>query len=353
MSYFDKYVSNTLGASANQTYFETDGEVMTTRVFYKIFAGGEYGYSFLYTNLLDSSILTGEFYANRIIGEWDIISAGVAVCRDITNDGVSVTPLTFGGKTSKHVAPGEFFATDEVTLAPDAGDYVCVELTFAGKMLPMHMETELPVFVKTADGWERTNRSPLPGYVGCDRTVKKKVTFLGDSITQGEGTTWGAYAHYAARVADAIGRDYAFLNAGIGYGRASDSASGGAWLYKASKCDVCTVCFGVNDIFGGHSAERIKSDLVRTVDLLHAAGAKVLLQTTPPFDMTGADRDTWLEVNRFIKEEMPEKCEAVFDCVPILSADGDTKSRYGSHPNDEGHAAWAKELAAAVAELLA
>lgn len=50
MEYFKNYVSNTTAASANQLFFKpTDPQTaMVGRVYYRIFAGGEYRYSFLF-----------------------------------------------------------------------------------------------------------------------------------------------------------------------------------------------------------------------------------------------------------------------------------------------------------------
>ena len=46
MNWFEKYSSNTLGGSGNQTFFLTDDKkAQKGRVYYKVFAGGKYQYS--------------------------------------------------------------------------------------------------------------------------------------------------------------------------------------------------------------------------------------------------------------------------------------------------------------------
>jgi lysophospholipase L1-like esterase len=72
----------------------------------------------------------------------------------------------------------------------------------------------------------------------------------------------------------------------------------------------------------------------------------VLLQTLPPFDRKGEKLTKWLEVNRFVREELAAEADAFFDVVPIL-IDGpecEGKSKYNGHPNEQGCALWAQEL---------
>ena len=41
-NYFEKYRSNTLAGSSNQTFFISDGQPHESRIYYKIFAGGKF-----------------------------------------------------------------------------------------------------------------------------------------------------------------------------------------------------------------------------------------------------------------------------------------------------------------------
>ena len=59
MDFFKQYTSNTLAGSSNQSYFLSDNTVQTGRVFYKVFAGGRYNYSFMFTNVIDSTYADG------------------------------------------------------------------------------------------------------------------------------------------------------------------------------------------------------------------------------------------------------------------------------------------------------
>ena len=96
------------------------------------------------------------------------------------------------------------------------------------------------------------------------------------------------------------------------------------------------------------------NDLRHITRALQKSGVKVLLETVPPFDYSGAVRDTWFGVNRFILEEMKSEADGVFDVVPVLGGrDGDIALvRYGGHPNESGNAAWAEAIYWTVKQML-
>jgi len=187
---------------------------------------------------------------------------------------------------------------------------------------------------------------PVPSMIGCNREVRARIGFLGDSITQGIGTAVNSYLHWNARVAEAIGPDFSYWNLGLGFGRASDAASDGAWLFKAKQMDMVVVCFGVNDVCQGRTEEEIKKDLLTIVLELKKAGVKLMVQTLPPFDLQENALETWLRVNEYIRHDLVREADAIFDVVPVL-LDGpelEGKSKYNGHPNEEGCKAWAEAL---------
>ena len=112
-------------------------------------------------------------------------------------------------------------------------------------------------------------------------------------------------------------RDYSIWNLGLGFGRAYDAARDGAWLYRARKMDSVVVCFGVNDILRGRSAQQLCGDLETIVSLLQQSGCRVVLFTTPPFDLfTPEQQKVWREVNQFVRAaDFPD---AVFDIASVL-----------------------------------
>lgn len=350
------YVSNTVAGSGNQYYFLSDkGEQHTSRVFYKIASGGSYTYTLMFTNIIDSTFSDGSISRkNMICEEWDIASLKASVCKSADPDRAplempenigEMQELTFDGKSQKTVSPGEVFFTDSFSVTAEKGDYLCVEMTFSGTMLPCHEESILPIFRRTAYGWVYDRNMPLPSFVGCKRKVKAKIGFVGDSITQGIGTALNSYRHWNALLSEMLGGEYAYWNLGLGFGRANDLASDGIWMEKALENDIVFVCFGVNDLLQGFSVEQIKNDLEHIAQTLVSAGKTVIFQTLPPFDYCGDRIAMWKEINRFILEDLAKKVDFVFDNTAILGKEGELHmAKYCGHPNEEGCARWADEL---------
>lgn len=361
MKYFETFKSNTYAGSANQLYFGTnEGEARTGRVFYKISESGEYNYSILFSNTIDSTFSDGSIsHCNLICDEWFIHNARIGRCQkfdttkalselvvsDDENSDVVVSDfkdICFGGQKSKTVMPGEFFSTDPIKLSFEKGDFLCLEITFSGKMIPYHEETLLPVFVKTNGSWEFSKHMPLASMIGCDRETKARIAYLGDSITQGIGATPNSYLHWNAVLSEKLGCEYSYWNLGIGFARASDAASDGAWLYKAKQNDIVFVCYGVNDILQNRHEEQIKADLRRIAEILKKEGKTVIMQTVPPFDYNDVHAAVWNSVNDYILAEIKDIVDYVFDNRKCLSeAEKPQNAIYGGHPNDEGCAIWA------------
>ncbi len=362
MEFFEKYNSNTYAASGNQHFFNmNEGEVRVGRVLYKIAVGGEYDYSLLFSNIIDSTYSNGAIsHKNLICDSWKIHRARVGKCQIIATDknveemdfdrditAPDFCDLTFDGKTEKTVMPGEFFSSDPIKLGFDKNEYLCLEITFSGRMIPYHEESLLPIFVKDGGEWKYSRQMPLAGMIGCDRNIKGRIAYLGDSITQGIGAKRNSYLHWNAVLSEKLGAEYSYWNLGIGYGRANDAATDGAWLFKAKQADLVFVCYGVNDIQQGFSEEQIKKDLETIVETLKKLGKKVILQTVPPFTYNENNIDRWNRINEYIQSVLKDKVDMIFDNRPYLCPDG-VQPIYGGHPNEEGCAIWAEELYKAV-----
>lgn len=370
MHFFDTYSSNTLAGSANQHFFISDSGKHTGRVFYKIFKEGEYNYSVLFSNTIDSTYGKGDVsHKNYVCDSWTICSARVARWDKntdftdmfdgdnpdrINNTDAKFISLTFDSSFSKTVHPGELFSSDPFKMNFEKGDYLCLEITFEGNEIPYHEESMLPIFRKTEKGWEYNRKMPVASMIGSDREVKSRIAFVGDSITQGIGAGYNTYLHWNAVFAEKLGDDFAFWNLGIGYARASDFASDGAWSYKARQNDVVFVCYGVNDILMGHTEEEIRKDLSTIVCNLKKQGKKIILQTIPPFEYGEEGARKWLSLNSFIKNELSKEVCFVFDNSDILSLNNETpwKHKYGAHPNAEGCIKWGEALYEALGDAL-
>lgn len=324
-----------------------------------MFAGGRYQYSLLFTNIIDSTYGDGDSsVCNMICQEWRLLSVSVGVCRtcspDKAPDPIKVKELTFQGRKSKTVMPGEFFVSDAVEIEARKGEYLCVEITFTGSMIPNHEQSILPAFTMENGRWIPSRNLPFPGMIGCNRNVIAKIGFFGDSITQGIGTQNNAYTHWCALAAEDLGDTYSYWNLGLGFGRAQDAASDGAWLFKAKQMDYVVLCFGTNDIGKQRDEETIKKDLLSTVLKLKKAGVSVLLQTLPPFDWQGENLKKWIHINQYIKDVLAQHVDRVFDVAPLLTdgSEWDGKAKYGGHPNEEGCRVWADVLIPVLKEWL-
>lgn len=359
MEYFEKYSSNTLAGSGNQFFFDNEGKQQTRScTLYKVTNAGEYPYSFLLSNTIDSTFSDGTVsHKNLVMDAWTIDRMRAGVCSQCDEASFAypadMKQVSFCGNTKKIVNPGELFCTDPVTLNAKSGEYICVEIVFSGDRIPCHEESIIPSFVFQDGRWIASKKHPFVSMVGIQRSAKKKIAFLGDSITQGIGTPVNSYEHWNAVFANLLGREYAYWNLGLGYGRADDAASDGMWLFKAKQNDIVFVCYGVNDILQGYSADSIKKNLQIIVDQLHDSGVRVLMQTVPPFDYSEKDRITWEQVNAFIKYEL-KNAAFVFDCVKCLAKNDSEPhmAKYGGHPDSDGCRVWAEALFEALTEAI-
>lgn len=332
----DGFVSDTAAGSANQTLFESDKQWHTARVYYTLTAGGD-TYSLLFSGAVDSTFDDGSrSVCNVMCSGWKLRDLRMGLCTHSAMD-EAVEPalwaaVTFGGETEIEIEANAWVQTDPVVLHAKAGDVLCVEYAFCGEVLPCHEELWVASFV---DGIPSV-QLPVPSRVAVKREAVR-VAFLGDSITQGIGSTKNSYRHWAALTANALGDKYAFWNLGIGYARSGDAASDGAWLRKVKENEIVVLCLGVNDLLRGFTAEDVCENLRRIVKILRSRGIRVLVQTVPPFEGLGAARG---QVNDYIKTTLV--CDGVFDNGFMAARDG--APLYGGHPNDEGCALWAEKL---------
>ena len=349
MNYFETYTSNSLAPSCNQSYFKSD-EKCFSRSFYKVYLGGKYEYSFVFSNVIYSTFADGSYSkANLKCDKWEILSLKALVVdggtRDFSNPKiVREYQLTFDGKISKEVEiEGEIY-TDGIVINAEKDDYICLEMEFRGEeKIPYFEEAWIPIYRFDGENWVENKHSPLSNMIGIKRSVNKKIGFLGDSITEGIGAEKNSYEWWNAKIAEFSDENNSYYNLGIGYGRADDIASDGIWLSRAKGLDIVTLCAGVNDICQGYKAEKIKENITKIINILTKNGVRVILFTVPPFDYNPERRKIWEEVNAYINEELSKKVE-VFDTVSIWGLDSPNEhmARYGGHPNAEGSLTLAK-----------
>lgn len=339
--FYKTYSSDCTAGSANQV-LTRDKEPVTRcgRIYYRLSHGGD-NYALLFSNQIDSTYADGSVsVANDVGGDWDILSLRVGLVDERDTEPEVWHTVTFDGCAQKHVCAGDpapFFC-DPIPLCAKGGQYLCYEITVCGACYPYHEEMTLNVVIRDGDNWVPSKKIPAPLLIGSDRPVSLRVGFLGDSITQGCGTDYDSYTHWAAKIAEGLPSAYSVWDLGIGYARAYDAASDCGWLARVKQCDTVNVCMGVNDLLRGRTADEVISDLTTIIRALKAAGCRVILFTIPPFDMEGEAQKYWYEGNDKIRLTLSKEADALFDFAAVLGQDVPHAhmSVYGGHPNAEG-----------------
>ena len=332
-TFCEAYTSDSTAGAGNQVLTnDTEPVTRSGRAYFRLRSGGE-RYAFLFSNVTDSTFSDGSISkANEPGEDFDILSLRIGLCGAYGEEPAVWQDVTFGGKLQKHVASGEVFSSDPVSLGAAPGLYLAYEIRVCGKRYPYHEEIILTILP--------THMVPVPLLIGCDRQVRLRVGFLGDSITQGIGTEFDSFTHWVEMISRGLPEDVSVWNLGIGYARCSDAATDGFWLARAKTCDIVNVCFGVNDLLQGHSPDAVMRDLETVVTKLKEAGCRVILFTLPPFDYEEELRIKWESVNRFVREELYKKADGLFEIARVLGrpAPEEHMTVYGGHPNAEGSA---------------
>lgn len=352
---FEGLSSNTLCANGNQTFIidnEPEG-IETGLIFIKIFRGGNFKYHFVFSGVIDSTFADGSFSKCNDLCDWTINSLSFAITNQISTENLSFSKITFNGNESIYVGCENYIISDSININSQKGNYICLKICFSGKKIPCHKESIIPIFRNINNEYLLCSEVPVPILTAIEFETEKNIIFAGDSITQGIGSTFNSYNNYAAVAAEIIGEKYSYWNLGLGYGRASDVSSGGIWLDKIKCGDLVIVCYGVNDILHGYKS-KIKENLLNIILEAKKSGAKVLIQTIPPFDYNDINTKIWNEINEYIRTELVYTADSVFDNVPILSIGGKNNplTKYGGHPNDEGCELWAKAIIPCIKNLL-
>ena len=166
---------------------------LTIRAYLAAYPGLSDKWRFYHQNGVDSTFADGEIaYRNRSGGSWTIVRAriGIGQCSsgvemDTPDPVTGWVDVTYDGKTSREVLPGECFWSDEVTLSLPAGHDLVWEWEIAGEDIPSTPDSQAATFTDTGNGFSFREEAPLPDLFGNARQVKGRIAFLGDSITQG------------------------------------------------------------------------------------------------------------------------------------------------------------------------
>ena len=299
-------------------------------------------------------------------------------------------PLRFGGQAEVTVPPGARLVSDPVDIAlPPLGE-VAVSLYLPRPSQPagFHFDarqtayladgdlTAAPRMPVAASQW--STRVYVSGLIVETQKPPTTVVTLGDSLTDGNGSTPGANTRWPDALAERLAvRDVAVLNAGISGGRLLKDGMGRAGLERAGR-DVfaqpgvraMVVLLGTNDIGwpGGPfapaepamRAKELIQGFRQLIEMAHAHNVRIVAGTIPPNE--GALKGTPLEghyspekdkvrqaVNRWIRESGAFDALVDFDALlrdpahpSRLKAAMDSGDHL--HPGDAGY----KAMAAAI-----
>ena len=343
---FKKYVSNTSLALGKSYLIEKTNGPLRQRVYIKPTLYGKFEWKFYFLNSVNSTYGLGEVaHANVSGGSWTINWArvGVSPSLDISDDVTNIIDITFDGKPSRAVLPDEELWSDAIELEINNG-YLVWEWELEGENIPSMPEDIFSSYTWNGEKWAHEWNRTQPCMVAIRRDYKKRIGFLGDSITAGCGTKKDAYEMWVARIADAIKDSYSVWNLGLGFGRGSDCATNGSWLYKAKKCDTVFITYGVNDIKSGEYAKGRGSSAGEIVlwaqsmlENLQKASVEVILCTIPPFSYDERQIWEWRCANLGLRLLARQRGVRLFDIASALESEpykGDFP--HGDHPNGEG-----------------
>ena len=344
MNFFKQYPSNTYAGSCNNYMLFSENErEITSRMFFRVIDHGEFPYRFFFRNIVDSTFSNGEkSQANRVGDPLMIKETKVGTCSASGNDiamveDIPMKSVTYDGNESITLDGGASAWTDEIVLDVEEGEYLVFQWTVSGKNIPYTPDKKFSCYVLSHGFWVPSNECPQPCLVGCDRPVNLRVAFWGDSITQGCQTRDDLYEFWVAEIGKQL-PGVAVWNLGLGFGRAQDAATLGAWFEKAKEYDFVSLCFGVNDTREIPDTQKICGYLRTAVTALKEHGVRVGIFTLPPCSYAPAREKIWRECCDYVKNELSKDCEYCFDTVRVLGLNPpfDHMARWNAHPNAVG-----------------
>lgn len=341
----ERYVSNSIAGTNNNMILRGKERELHGRIFYRVADHDATEYVFSFDNAVDSTFADGsESQANLPCAPYTVLSAfaGGYSGDPEAFDGV-LTPLSFDGKPTKAVSPGEHYLCDPFEVDLKGQTYLVFEWTVRGTVIPYTPDKLQPAFLFSGETKEASAEFPQPSLILCKRDVRMTFAFWGDSITQGLQTPVDAYAYWAALIADGLPKDIAFADLGLGFARAKDAATLGVWFEKAKQFDFVNLCFGVNDLGAGKSSPEAVCEALHTaVTALKEAGCRVGMFTVPPIGCLEKERTL---VNDYIRQSLAPLCEYVYDVDPILSDPAHPGTPlYRLHPDPTGCRALADDF---------
>ncbi|WP_405677954.1 SGNH/GDSL hydrolase family protein [Streptomyces sp. NBC_01511] len=287
----------------------------------------------------------------------------------------TMRPVTFGKKASVVVPPGGHVVSDPVRLqvTPDTDLLVTVHTPAPGGPVTYHPRalrtsyTALGDRTRDVSGAAYIERAPVWRYLTAvdvlNRQARGSVVVIGDSITDGTGSSYDSDRRWTDTLADRVrGSGLGVLNAGISGNRvlrhslaAGKGPSGvsrfGRDVLGQAGTEVVFVELGINDIIrrpNETDPDRITAGLKALTRQAHARGLRVVGSTLTPFGGNSRHTDQLEAVRAGVNDAI--RSGDVFDrtvdfdrllrdpyAPDRLRPDYDSGD--GLHPSDAGYAA--------------
>ena len=290
--------------------------------------------------------------------------------------------LAFGGKASVTVPVGSVVTSDELAFDVKAFRHLAVSFHVVGGpiVLDEHPEPSQESYLTSsgsgnvAAATSGSGFSAVPALYALEELDVRAagqvgtVVTLGDSITDGTGSTWGTDNRYPDLLQRTLqargnGKKFSVLNAGLGANAASvDSIltgpSGASRFSRdvASRPGVTDVVLleGINDIgLYGSSADQITAALASIASQAHADGYTIKAGTLLPFEgafyYSSAGESTRQAVNAWIRsagvfDHVVDFARAMQDPANPRQINPAYDSGDHLHPNDAGYAHMASNI---------
>lgn len=308
---------------------------------------------------------------------------------EATTSADSTFPITFAGNTSVSILPGALVLSDPIPLAVEPLQELAVSLYFPDPLeaATMHGFALQTNYISEPGDHTAANEFPVSAttessafLTGIDVAAtpeSRAIVALGDSITEGFGSTSGAYGTWPDALANRLvvaGLPRSVLNEGIGGNRLLSDPPADFGLAMGEKAvarfdrdvlgqagvEYLIVYMGINDIGMGmwdptqlRSSAELIAALNQIIERAHEHGITVIGGTITPYE--GADyysaegEATRQEVNAWIRtsgafDEVVDFDAVVQDPAQPSRLLADYDSGDALHINDAGYIAMAEAI---------
>lgn len=172
---------------------------------------------------------------------------------------------------------------------------------------------------------------------------KKRLVFLGDSLTEGYGVAQSkAYPALLQEKLNQEKKNWTVVNSGVSGSTTASAPSRLQWVLK-TKTDLVVIALGANDGLRGLKIEDSEKNLAKAIEIAKEKGAKVVLagiMVPPNYGKEYSDKFAKMYVNlskKYKVKLLPFLLKDVGGVASMNLADG-------IHPNEKGHEVMANTM---------